>query len=308
MMLLRERLLDVDLQIVVIVREDQIFGVHLTFSEIPAFDLMENMIDFFAKLSIELLSRLFLCFLLLLAVSRRFLALRNILIEASEQQAQETNVNDESALTHRFQCLLKIVLGQVRLIIVHVRDIQIHKHCFTEDLVVALLNEQQKVVNDLFDLVLEQYPVIALVQIVVEEVVLDLIYLVDLLVDILTCLCLLRHEACIALCTHQALALTLVLFAIAHPLREPLLGQVLALPARTLQILADYLEEPRADSIAPPLAYQGSSLFLVLGEELIDLMLLKSLGQIDHFLLNDIEFYFNRRHCLLAQQSLKVVL
>jgi hypothetical protein len=227
-------LLDVDLQIVVIVREDQIFGVHLTFSEIPAFDLMENMIDFFAKLSIELLSILFLCFLLLLAVLRRFLALRKILIEASEQQAQETNVNDESALTHRFQCLLKIVLGQVRLIIVHVRDIQIHEHCFTEDLVVALLNEQQKVVNDLFDLVLEQYPVIALVQIVVEEVVLDLIYLVDLLVDILTCLCLLRHEACIALCTHQALALTLVLFAIAHPLREPLLGQVLALPARTL--------------------------------------------------------------------------
>jgi hypothetical protein len=37
-------------------------------------------------------------------------------------------------------------------------------------------------------------------------------------------------------------------------------------------------------------------------------MLLESLGQIDHFLLNDIEFYFNRRHCLLAQQSLKVVL
>lgn len=176
-----------DLQIVIIVRKYQVLGVHLTFSEVSGFDLVKHIV----YLSAESLSMVSLCLLLLLDITNRFLALRHILVKASDQQAQETDINDESAFAHGLQSLLEVVLRQVGLIIVRVRNVQIHQHRFAEDLVVALLDEQQEVVDDLFHLVLEQYSMAALVQIVVKEIVLDLVYLIDLLVDVFSILSLL---------------------------------------------------------------------------------------------------------------------
>ena len=52
-----------------------------------------------------------------------------------------------------------------------------------------------QVVDDLLHLVLERYPVADLVQIVAEEMVLDLVYLVNWLVSFFLIMGLLRHEA-----------------------------------------------------------------------------------------------------------------
>ena len=86
-----------------------------------------------------------LCLQLLLEIINRFLALLHILVmfcvKASDQQAQETDINDESAFAHGLQSLLEVILRQVGLVIVRVRNVQIHQHRFAEDLVVALLDE-----------------------------------------------------------------------------------------------------------------------------------------------------------------------
>lgn len=91
-------------------------------------------------------------------------------------------------------------------------------------------------------------------------------------------------------------------------LRGPLFWQALALPARSLEIIAHGLEEPLAYAIASPLAHEGSSILLAFREELVDLVLLQPFRQLNHFLFDDVEFYFDRCHCLLAQQPLEVVL
>jgi hypothetical protein len=126
-----------DLQIVIIVRKYQVLGVHLAFSEVSGFDLVEHIVNFLAK-SLSMMS---LCLLLLLDITNRLFALHHILVKASDQQAQEADINDESAFAHGLQSLLEVVLRQVGLIIVCVRNVQIHQYCFAEDLVVALLDE-----------------------------------------------------------------------------------------------------------------------------------------------------------------------
>lgn len=95
---------------------------------------------------------------------------------------------------------------------------------------------------------------------------------------------------------------------IADLLREPLFWQALTLPARSLQIIAHGLEEPLAYPIASPLAHKGSIILLAFSEELVDLVLLQPFRQLNHFLLDDVEFYLDRCHRLLAQQPLEVVL
>jgi hypothetical protein len=82
----------------------------------------------------------------------------------------------------------------------------------------------------------------------------------------------------------------------------------LTLPACSLQIIAHSLEEPLTYPVASPLAHEASSILLAFGEEFVDLVLLQPFRQLDHFLLDNVEFNFDRRHCLLAQQPLKVVL